>query len=416
MGGRSVRVTMRRSDALEGVPTYLVDYPQYFDRDTLYGQPDDAQRFALFSRGLLEFLRRDEWKPAVIHGNDWQTGLVPVFLKTAYAADPHLGKIGTLHTVHNLAYQGQFDESVLDEIGLDPSLFTMDKLEFYGNVNFLKGGLVYADLLNTVSEKYAQEIQTEEFGERLEGVLAQRREDLHGILNGIDYEQWDPATDKLIAATYSPENLEGKAENKKALQKHFKLPPRPEVPMLGLVSRLASQKGLDILAEVMPHILEMDAQFALLGTGEQYFHDLLSALAKKYPKKMGLTLGFDNKLAHQIYAGSDMFLMPSHYEPCGLGQMISLRYGTIPVVRSTGGLADTITDFRPETGKGNGFSFEEYTPLALFGTMARAILTFKAPESWSNLMANAMAADFSWGQSAKKYADLYKQAAKRRGS
>ena len=415
MGNRSVRVAVRRSDALEGVPTYLVDCPEYFDRDTLYGQPDDARRFAVFSRAVLEFLRHDEWKPDVIHGNDWQAGLIPVFLRTAYAGDPGLAKVGTLHTIHNLAYQGVFDESVLDEVGLDRSLFTMDGLEFYGQVSFLKGGLLYADLLSTVSEKYAEEIQTEEYGERLEGVLARRREDLFGILNGIDYEQWNPATDQLIAATYSADNLGPKGENKKALQKHFKLPQRPEVPMLGLVSRLAGQKGFDILAEVMPYILEMDAQFALLGTGEPYFHDLLSRLAKQYPNKMGLALAFDNKLAHQIYAGSDMFLMPSHYEPCGLGQMISLRYGTVPVVRSTGGLADTITDFKPETGKGNGFSFEDYTPLALFGTMARAILTYKAPESWSKVVQNGLASDFSWGQSAKKYADLYKRAADRRG-
>jgi starch synthase len=370
----------------------------------------------LFCRALLQFIAEGDWRPDVIHGNDWQAALLPVLLKTEYAPDPELSRIGTLHTIHNLAYQGAFDKSVLKEVGLDPALFTTDKLEFYGQVNFLKGGLVFADLLNTVSKKYAEEIQTAEFGERLEGVLGTRREDLYGILNGLDYEQWDPASDAYLEAQFDGDDLDGKRACKAALQRRFELPERPDVPVLGLVSRLAAQKGLDLLAEALPHLLRLDVQFVLLGTGEQQYHDLLGRLAADYPNKMGLALTFDNALAHQIYAGSDMFLMPSHYEPCGLGQMISLRYGTIPVVRSTGGLADTIDDFNAETGEGNGFSFEDYSSVALLGAITRGLFTISDTAVWSRLVQHAMAADFSWERSAGQYADLYERAVARRRS
>jgi len=416
LGDESFPVSIEVSDALPGVSTYLVDCPAYFDREGLYGQPDDAQRFALFCRAALQFIEQDDWKPQVIHGNDWQTALIPVYLRTSYAQHPHLSRIGALHTIHNLAYQGLFDPPVLQAVGLDPSLFTIDALEFYGKANFLKGGLIFADLLNTVSKKYAEEIQTREYGERLEGVLTKRRDDLHGILNGLDYETWNPKTDAFLEANYDAGDLKPKAANKAALQRRLGLLERPHVPLFGLVSRLAGQKGLDILGEVLPHLLRLDVQFALLGTGEQYYQDLLSRLAADHPDKMGVALTFDNALAHQIYAGSDMFLMPSRYEPCGLGQMISLRYGTIPVVRSTGGLADTITDFNAETGEGNGFSFQEHTAVALMAAIARAILTFKTPPTWSRLVRNALAADFSWDRSARQYADLYQRVADRRRS
>jgi starch synthase len=280
----------------------------------------------------------------------------------------------------------------------------------------MKGGLIYADLLSTVSQAYSREIQTAEFGERLEGVLAGRSQDLFGVLNGIDYDEWDPATDQLLPARFSADDLRGKAANKAALQKKLGLPDRPEVPVFGLVSRLAGQKGLDILSEALPHLLQLDVQFALLGTGEHQYHDLLSAVAKKHPTKLGLVLGFDNLLAHQIYAGSDFFLMPSRYEPCGLGQMISLHYGTIPIVRQTGGLADTITDYNSQTGRGNGFSFREHTAVALFGAIARALLTMKVQPAWQRLVQNAMSSDFSWGRSAKSYAELYQRAIERHRS
>ncbi len=426
LGGRSVRVAMEISDAIPGVPTYLVDCPEHFHRDNLYGQHDDAERFGLFCRALLEFIRGSDWKPQVIHGNDWQTALIPIHLKTTYRRDPALSRIGTVHTIHNLAYQGIFEPSALEAVGLDRGLFTVEGLEFYGSVNFLKGGLIFSDLLNTVSKRYAEEIQTPEYGERLEGVLAKRRDSLYGILNGLDYDAWNPATDRLISPNYdagdvaakaaSEAALQGKAANKAALQRRQGLPERPEVPLLGLVSRLAGQKGLDVLAEALPHMLSLDVQVVVLGTGEQHYHEVLSRIGEEHPDKAAVTLAFKNDLAHQIYAGCDMFLMPSYYEPCGLGQMISLRYGTIPIVRETGGLADTIVDFDPATGKGNGFSFRDYSSVALMGTVARAMLTMQDRAAWARVVQNAFECNFSWERSAREYVDLYQRAAGRGGS
>jgi starch synthase len=416
LGNRSLRVNIEASDAINGVTTYLVDCPEYFDRDGLYGHSDDAERFALFCRAILEFLRQGDWQPDVIHGNDWQTALVPVYLRTAYADDPRLSRIGTLHTIHNLAYQGVFDRAMLDAIGLDPSLYTVNDLEFYGRVNPLKGAMVFADILNTVSKTYSKEIQTAEYGEKLEGVLSMRKDDLFGVLNGLDYDVWNPAADEFLAAPYSAQDTAPKAKSKAGLQKRLGLPQRPDVPLFGLVSRLASQKGLDILADLLPHMLQLDVQFALLGTGEPYYHDLLSAAAKRFPDRMAAALTFDNALAHQIYGGCDFFLMPSRYEPCGLGQMISLRYGTIPIVRSTGGLADTVEDFDPATGSGNGFTFTDYTPVALFGAISRSLLTMQADKARTRLIRNAMSADFSWRRSAEQYVQLYERASRKRGS
>ena len=416
LGATSAKVNVEVSEAIPGVKTYLIDSPQHFGRKALYGEPDDAQRFGLFCRAVLEFLRQSDWQPEVIHANDWQTGLIPVYLKSAYRSDPRLAGVATLYTIHNLAYQGVFGPETLPAIGIDRSLFTVNGVEFYGQVNFMKGGLIFADLLSTVSAAYSREIQTTEYGERLEGLLTTRRADLFGVLNGVDYEEWDPATDALIPANYEADRLEGKAANKAALQHQLRLAERPEVPLFGLVSRLAGQKGLDILSEVLPHLLELEVQLAVLGLGEQQYHDLLSEFAAKQPSKMGLVLGFDNALAHQIYAGSDFFLMPSRYEPCGLGQMISLRYGTIPIVRHTGGLADTIADFGTRTGEGNGFSFQQYSAVGLFGAIARALMTMKVPAAWQRLIQNAMACDFSWGRSAEAYVGLYRRAIERRRS
>ncbi|MFB3881465.1 MAG: glycogen synthase GlgA [Armatimonadota bacterium] len=410
VGGKAVAVGIEQSDALKGVPTYLVDCPGYFDRKGLYGHPDDAERFGCFCLAVLEFLRQGDWKPDVIHCNDWQTALIPVQLKTRYAQDRKLAGIGTLLTIHNLAYQGVFDRAAMAGAGVAPSLWSVEGVEFYGQVNFLKGGLLFADMLNTVSKRYAEEIQTAEYGERLEGVLARRKAELFGILNGIDCAEWDPATDRFIAANFGPGKMGPKGENKAALQQRYKLAKRPEVPLFGLVSRLAGQKGLDLLAEVLPQFLRLDVQFVLLGTGEQQYHELLSRLAKEFPSKMGVALSFDNALAHLIYAGSDMFLMPSRYEPCGLGQMISLRYGTVPVVRTTGGLADTISEFDPATGKGNGFCFDDYTAVALMGAMVRSVEAYRAGEPWRKLVQNTMACDFSWDRSAGEYERLYQRA------
>jgi len=414
LGGKPVTVGMEVSEAISGVTTYFVGSSDYFQRKGLYGEPDDGERFGVFCRAVVELLRRNEWKPQVIHANDWQTGLIPVYLKTNYVRDKAVAGIATLYTVHNLAYQGVFERGVMDTLGLERSLFTAEGLEFWGQVNFLKGGLIFADLLNTVSPRYAKEMQTAEFGERLEGVLQRRGEDLFGVLNGLDYEEWNPETDPLIAAQYGASDLSGKADCKRAVQEQLGLPQRPEVPLFGLVSRLAGQKGLDLLAEVFPHLLQLDAQFALLGTGEPYYHHLLSDLARHNPEKIGLVLGFDNALAHQIYAGSDMFLMPSNYEPCGLGQMISLRYGTIPIVRETGGLADTVVEFNAQSGEGTGFLAKERSSVAVLGAIARALLTMQRRSQWSQLVRNAMECRFSWERSAKEYEKLYGMAMARR--
>jgi len=413
MGEEPVTAAILVSERVPGMPAYLVDCPRYFSGKPLYGEAEDPERFAFFCRAMLEFLRTSDWTPDVIHCNDWQTALIPVYLKTTYADDPKLKAIATLFTVHNLAYQGVFDPAVMERVGLEADLFTPDRLEFYGAVNFLKGGLVYADVLNTVSETYSREIQTEEYGERLEGVLADRREDLFGVINGIDYEAWNPETDRHLAAHYDADDLAGKAACKADLQQKLNLPTRPEAPLFGLVSRLASQKGLDLLAEVLPHLLRMDVQFALLGSGEKDYQDLLTDLASQHPSKMAAVIGFDNRLAHRIYAGCDFFLMPSHYEPCGLGQLISVRYGTIPVVRHTGGLADTITDYAPDTGEGNGFSFAERSAVALLGAMFRGMMTKQEGAAWTRLVRNAMACDFSWDRSAEAYVGLYQRAGER---
>ncbi len=415
MGEEPVDAAILVSERVPGTPTYLVDCPRYFSGKHLYGETEDPERFAFFCRAMLEFLRTDDWTPDVIHCNDWQTALIPVYLKTTYADAPKLSGIATLFTVHNLAYQGVFDPAVMERVGLEADLLTPEKLEFYGAVNFLKGGLVFADVLNTVSETYSREIQTEEYGERLEGVLAGRREDLFGVINGIDYDEWNPETDRYLAAHYDADNLAGKAACKADLQQKLNLPTRPDVPLFGLVSRLASQKGLDLLAEALPHLLRLDVQFALLGSGDQYYQDLMTDLAAQYPNKMAAVIGFDNPLAHQIYAGCDFFLMPSHYEPCGLGQLISVRYGTIPVVRQTGGLADTIADYDPETGEGNGVSFEERSAVALLGAMVRGMMTMQDRAAWRQLVKNAMACDFSWDRSAETYAGLYQRAGERHG-
>ncbi|MDZ7372509.1 MAG: glycogen synthase GlgA [candidate division KSB1 bacterium] len=399
------------------VQVYFVDYPPYFDRDSLYVNPstgqdwsDNPERFALFCRAVIEVLKVLHWQPDVIHCNDWQTALIPAYLKTRLQGDPFFAKVSTLLTIHNLAYQGVFDASVAEVIDLPPELFQPGgPLEFYGKVNFLKAGIVYADAISTVSEKYAEEIQTEEFGAGLDGVLRQRAADIHGILNGVDYTVWNPETDEFIPHKYSASDLSGKLRDKEALLTHVGLAFRPDVPVIGMISRLAEQKGFDILAEAMDSILAMDVQMVLLGTGDPKYHKIFEKFAKKYPSKLSVNLRFDEPLAHLIEAGSDMFLMPSRYEPCGLNQIYSLRYGTIPIVRATGGLADTIQDFDPETGRGNGFVFQEYSAAALLDAIGRALKVYQDRTTWTKLVKNAMRQDFSWQASARKYVALYKK-------
>lgn len=399
------------------VKVWFVDQPQWFDRRGLYGEdghdyPDNLTRFAGFCRAILAWTQRQRWRPDVIHCNDWQTALIPVFMRTT----PGMDTKPVILTVHNLAYQGVFGAEQWDILGLPASVFTPDGLEFWGKINLLKGGLVFADVLNTVSETYAKEIQTEEFGAGLDGVLRNRRDDLFGILNGVDYRVWDPARDRLIPATYTDEDLTGKRICKEHLQRESGLAIDPDVPVIGMVTRLAAQKGLDLVAEVMVQVFGLGAQFVLLGTGDPTYHQLFSDLAGRFPKQASVTLGFNDALAHRIEAGADIFLMPSRYEPSGLNQLYSLRYGTVPVVRKTGGLADSIVDVTPETlerGTANGFVFVEASPSALFGALRRALAAFRDNKLWRGLQLAGMRADFSWAASGAKYMALYEHAVRR---
>lgn len=404
------------------VPVYLVAHGPSFDRLGLYGEAgtdyaDNLQRFAVFGRGVLALLRRLGWTPDVVHCQDWQTALLPVWLAVE-PRDPALEGTATLLTVHNLAYQGLFPPEQLPAAGLPPELFTPKGIEFHGRINLLKGGLVFADLLSTVSEQYAREIQTSEFGCGLEGVLRERAGDLIGILNGVDYSAWDPAGDRHIAARYTADDLSGKRTCKADLQRTQGLAVDPGSPLLGMITRLVDQKGLDLVTATLSEILGLGAQFVLLGTGDPKYHVLFEQLHAQHPDRVAVTLGFDDGLAHRIEAGADVFLMPSRYEPSGLNQLYSLRYGTVPVVRKTGGLADTIVDATPEAvwrGNANGFVFSEYSPSAFLDAVTRAVRMFKDQRAWRRLQLTGMRQDFSWGRSAARYLDAYRRLISSRG-
>jgi len=395
-----------------GVPLWLVDQPRMFDRDGLYGEggrdyPDNLARFTCFCRALLAWLEHGTWRPDLIHCNDWQTALIPAVLAAGPAPRPP-----ALLTIHNLAYQGLFPADQFPVTGLPASMYSMDALEFWGQINLLKGGLVFSDLLNTVSETYAREIQTAEFGAGLDGVLRDRADDLFGILNGVDYRVWDPAHDPLIPARYTIDDLTGKRIGKEHLQREFGLYERPDIPLIGMVTRLVDQKGLDLVASGADEIISMGAQLVVLGAGDPRHEQFLEEMARRHRRRVGVRIGFDNALAHRIEAGADLFLMPSRYEPSGLNQLYSLRYGTVPVVRRTGGLADSIIDATPEAaraGTANGFVFTDYTPQALLDAVRRALDAFQTPRAWRRLQAAGMAADFSWAASAKKYLALYER-------
>ncbi len=393
-------------DRARRVPVLMVDHAQYFaPRENLYMYDDDGKRFAFFCRAILETIKFLDLKPDVIHCNDWHTGLVPAYLKTVYAEDPYLNGVKTLFTIHNQQYQGSFGKEILDYAGLPPETFTLEGLEFFGNVNFLKAGIVYSDHVNTVSETYAKEIQTPEVGHGLDGLLRRLSSKVSGVVNGIDYDEWNPQADPRIPHHYGPGDPKGKWQDKKELLKEAGLKATDKVPLIGFISRLVDQKGLDIVMPVLPKILQ-EAQVVILGTGDPKYHEGLQALSKK-ASGLGLYLKYDEDLAHRIYAGGDFFLMPSRFEPCGLGQMISMRYGTIPIVRKTGGLADTVIDFDREPVTGTGFVFEEYTPEALWDATQRTIRTFHDDRQWSKVVQNAFGKDFSWEASARKYSDLF---------
>ncbi len=414
--GGSQRVDVLGGHLSGGVPVYFVRHDPSFDRDGLYQAPsgedfsDNAERFALFCRAAFEVCQALSFRPEVLHAHDWQTALLPVYLKTVLRRDPFFEGTTTVFTIHNLGYQGLFPPDTLPRLQLPGDLFTSAGLEFYGKVNLLKGGLIFADLLTTVSRRYSQEIQTSEQGFGLDGVLRERRSELFGILNGIDPKEWNPAIDPHIAAYYTAADLSGKARCKQDLQQRFQLPVRAKVPLLGVISRLAEQKGLDLLRDILDTLMALDLQLVLLGSGEKALEAAFLQAAATYPSKLGVKIGFDTPLSHQIEAGADLFLMPSRYEPCGLNQMYSLAYGTIPIVRATGGLDDTVVQFDPGTGEGNGFKFEEATGAALHLAIRMALALFPEKAQWGRLVTNAMAANFAWDRSAQEYVQLYRQA------
>jgi starch synthase len=407
--------SIAEGSASRHVRYFFVDDPSYFDREQLYGikgsdYPDNAERFAEFSRAAIEFTKQ-VWMPDVIHCHDWQTSLVPVFLRTVYAQDPALRKLAAVLTIHNIGYPGVFPRSALERTGLPASLFSMEALEYYGKVNFLKGGIIFSDAITTVSRRYAQEIQTPEYGFGLEGVVRQRADRLTGILNGVDYSVWSPENDKFIAQEFSAQNLDGKRACKKDLLELFKLPVAyMERPLIGIVSRFDDQKGFDLIAEVAGELLQENLSLVVLGTGKPEYEKLFQLLAAKYPVKAAAKIAYDNVLAHKIEAGADMFLMPSRYEPCGLNQIYSLRYGTAPIVRATGGLDDTVVQFDAEKGTGTGFKFSPYKGKALLTAVREALAVFRDQKSWRKLQLNGMAKDFSWKTSAAAYLDVYEAA------
>jgi len=406
---------------IAGVRYFFVDDPAYFDRDGIYGgshddYPDNPERYSEFSRAAIE-IAKHLWPPDVLHCHDWQTALVPVLLRTSYGDDPVAKNIPVVFTIHNMGYHGQFGRDVLGRAGIPVQLFHPGALEFYGNVNFLKGGLVYSDYLTTVSRRYAQEIQTPGFGYGLDGVVRTRADRLVGILNGVDYSPWNPEKDKLIAMRYSAKDLSGKRVCKQALLELFELPPEHlSRPVIGIVSRFADQKGFDLIAERAHELMQEDLALIVLGTGERRYEDLFRALAAAYPDRVGVKIAYDDVIAHKIEAGADMFLMPSRYEPCGLNQIYSLKYGTVPIVRATGGLDDTIEPFDLEQGTGTGFKFTEYSGAALVSCVRQALQYYMDESIWNRIQLNGMAKDFSWKTPAAEYAKLYAAASSLRSA
>jgi starch synthase len=395
----------------DGVEVVFVEHPPFYDRDVLYGEyGDNALRFAFLSRAALEYFRSRAERPDVFHAHDWQTGLVPVYLKAFYGDDPTLYRSPCLFTIHNVAYQGTFDRDVVSRLGLPWNIGTASGLEFHGNASLLKGGVFFSELVNTVSPTYAREIQGPEHGFGFEGVLRARVDDLVGILNGVDYDEWDPAKDRHLAKTYSAADLGGKKACKADLLRTFGLPEFPDLPVVGIISRLVWQKGFDIVAAAWFDFLQRQLRMVVLGTGEPSVQEGLRSLEQKAPDRFATRFHYDESLAHKIMAGSDLFLMPSRTEPCGLTQMYALRYGTAPVVRSTGGLVDTVEPWNPATGEGTGFRFDSPDGTGLMWAIDQALAARKDKKGWGRLQRNGMSRDFSWDRSARSYVELYGRA------
>jgi starch synthase len=397
------------------IPVYFIENAEYFDRAEPYKDPatgqdykDNCERFAFFSRAVLEAIKALGLLPDVLHANDWQSALAPTYLKTIYREDPSFFKTLTVFTVHNLAYQGLFPREDMPKTGLDWGYFNWKQLEYYGKINLLKAGLVFSDLVTTVSRRYAQEIQTQEHGRGLEGVLHERSKDLFGIVNGVDYDVWNPEKDKLISSKYSLKNLKGKKACKRHLQRRCGLAEK-DAPVIGWIGRLTEQKGVDLLLKGWEELMGLDLQFVLLGKGDQPYEEALKTKASKYPGKASINIGFDNLLSHEIEAGADMFLMPSKFEPCGLNQLYSLKYGTVPIVRRTGGLVDTVDEKV-------GFTFNDNSPREMIDTIKRAVKVYADTSQWTELIRRGMLQDWSWDKSARDYTELYQQGLQRRRS
>ncbi|QGG47128.1 glycogen synthase [Heliorestis convoluta] len=409
----SIKATSNPDDSLE-VPVFFIDNYHYFYRDNIYGYADDGDRWGFFSRAVLEMLEPIDFIPDIIHFNDWQLGPAAVMLKEQYGHRKGYDAIASVLTIHNLKYQGLFGPAMLDFLGLPGEIFHVDKAEFYGQVNFLKAGIVYADLINTVSPTYAEEIKTAQYGEQLEGLLKSREGQLFGILNGINIDQYNAGTDPYLPHHFSPDYIEGKKQVKKSLQQELGLPVS-DVPLLGVVSRLVDQKGFDLIGQIAHALLQKGLQIVVVGEGDPYYENLFRHLEESFPEQVRAYIGFNKPLAQRVYGGSDLFLMPSRYEPCGLGQMIAFRYGSVPIVRATGGLADTVFDYDQNREKGNGFVFKDYESSALLDAIERSLRLYEQKNDWNKLVRHLMTLDFSWARSAGDYMAFYRRALQRVG-
>ncbi|WP_405152812.1 glycogen synthase GlgA [Paenibacillus sp. FSL K6-0108] len=394
----------------DGIPVYFVDNEYYFGRDGVYGYMDDGERFAFFNRAVLEVLPQIEFKPDVLHSHDWHAGMIPLLLEAHYAHNAFYSEMRTVFTIHNLLYQGVFPHDLFsDLLELDDRYFTADGAEYYGNVNFLKAGVVFADHVTTVSPTYAKEVQTSYYGYGLDGLLSSLGDRFSGIVNGIDTKSYNPAADNKIAVKYRT-SLSKKIENKIELQKELGLPVRPDAPLMVMVTRLVDSKGLDLVCRVLDELLYYDdIQFAVLGTGDPAYEHWFREAANRYPLKMSAQITFNDGLSRRFYAGSDLFLMPSRFEPCGISQLLALRYGSVPLVRETGGLNDTVQAYNEFSGEGNGFSFTSFNAHDMMNTIRRAEGFYRQPEHWKKIVKNAMSGDYSWNVSAEEYMDIYRR-------
>lgn len=411
MTGISYSVKIKYLEINENLKIFFIESKDILGRDRMYGYADDGYRFAFFARAGLEMAKALNFKPDVVHCHDWHTAMIPVYLKTVYRDDPFFKDTATVFTIHNLGYQGIFSKELLPFLDIDWEEFKLERLEYWDNINFIKAGISYSDVISTVSKRYSEEIQTPDYGETLDRLLSQRKDFLFGIVNGIDYDIWNPATDKALVCNYDETSIDNKVKNKLALQKEMRLPEDPQKIVAGVVSRLSYQKGLDIIINSAHDMANLDIQIVALGTGEEFYQNMFKRIAYELPNNVSIMLEFNDPLARRIYAGSDIFLMPSRYEPCGLSQIIAMRYGTVPVVRRTGGLVDTVVDYYDQNSNSpTGFCFDEASPYGMMSAIKNVMNVFSDKDKWKELILNCMRKDFSWKHSAREYLELYKKA------